>query len=108
MRPAFKLFAIAAALAVGGSTDFVPKANAEQQPSLSRSVLTASPTDKFHLVPAEGQHKFRAASPRTKHTTRAMEPILEPEPLYLSEAYVKKEQQTEDRLKRTMKICTGC
>ena len=100
MRRAIKLLALTAALSVGGSSGFVQQANAEPRTSLSRSVLTAG-----SHTPAEDQHKLRA-SQRAKPTMRAVQPAQEL--LYLSEAYIKKEQQTEDRLKRIMRICTGC
>ena len=99
VRRALKILALTAALSVGGSSGFVQQANAEQR-TLSRSILTVGSD-----TPAEDQHKFRA-SQRAKPTVRAVQPA--PELLYLSEAYIKKEQQTEDRLKRIMKICTGC
>ena len=47
--------------------------------------------------------------PRAAASARAKlaPPVPEP-PLYLSEAYLKKEQQTEDRLKKVMNICSRC
>jgi hypothetical protein len=83
----------------------VQKANAEPQPGPpSRSVPAArQSSDKSHIAQARSQVKLTAALARTTPAPPALEP-----PLYLSEAYLKKEQQTEDRLKRVMNICSGC
>ena len=82
MRPGFKFVAVMAALALGSVllSDNVQDANAQPQP-----VPKAAASARAKLAP----------------------PFPEP-PLYLSEAYLKKEQQTEDRLKKVMNICSRC
>ena len=82
----------------------VQKANAEPQPgSPSRPVPVArQSSDKSQIARARSQVKLEAASARPKLAPDSLEP------LYLSEAYLKKEKQTEDGLKRVMNICSGC
>ena len=82
MRWEFKFVAVMAALALGALL-MCERANAQPQP-----VAKA------------------AASARAKLPPPAP-PVPEPL-LYLSEAYLKKEQQTEDRLKKVMNICSRC
>ena len=83
MRPGFKFVGVMIALALGSCAvllDNVQEANAQPQP-----VPKAAASARAKLAP----------------------PFPEP-PLYLSEAYLKKEQQTEDRLKKVMNICSRC
>ena len=96
----FKLFAVMTTLALGGCA-LVPDDHAQRENAASQSSLEAQhlspnsdPADRSHIAQARREMEISSA----KAPARASLEL----PKYLSAEYLKREKQTEDRLKRVM------
>jgi outer membrane lipopolysaccharide assembly protein LptE/RlpB len=79
------------------------EANAEPRPTVSSHASSDIKSKTRHRV-ARVRHRTvqkNAVAPTDAASTDA-------EPVFLSEAWVKREQETDARLKRFMNICKGC
>jgi hypothetical protein len=109
MRRTQRLLAVISILAFAGVAsvlgNHVQKANSEPQPgpALQQAPPGLKSNEKSRAGLAKNQTKLRNAIAPTKAVPVAAKP-----PAFLSEEYIKKEQQTEDRLKKMMIICNGC
>jgi hypothetical protein len=83
------------------------EANAEPQPASASQHVTPNPKPKErpHAADAKPRVKPKNANGRSEPVSVAPEP--EP-PVFLSEEWIKKDRETENRLKRIMNICKGC
>jgi hypothetical protein len=85
---------------------FVPvnhlqRANAAQSALETQHVaLKRDPVDRLRIAEATRQIERKSANAPARASS---EPLL-----FLSDEYLKREKQTEDRLKRVMTICKGC
>jgi histone deacetylase complex regulatory component SIN3 len=97
-------FVIAAAVALGAMSMTVQKANAEPQPSVVSTKTSA------HLKSKDRVRASRAHRGNAPIHTAAPTPTTgaSTEPVFLSDAWLKQEKQTDDRLRRFMNICKGC
>lgn len=88
-----------AALGIG-----IHAANAEPQTSVVSPHASPDVKSKTHHRVA---HAPRQVSPRDAAASTGVAPT-NTEPVFLSDAWLKQEKQTDDRLKRFMNICKGC
>lgn len=103
MRRIYEVAIVAAAIAFAVLGIDVQNANAELRSS------AASPD-----APSNVKTKGRPHIAR-EHQTRPKSAAAQPEtapagaaPVFLSDAWLRQEKQTDDRLKRFMNICKGC
>jgi hypothetical protein len=106
MSLAVKMFA-ATSIVTLAICAFGPESRAQRANAAAQSAQQAP-----HLLPAgDRADRLRIAQAR-RQIERKPAPVpirASPQPLlFLSDAYMKNEKQTEDRLKRVMTICKGC
>jgi hypothetical protein len=103
MRRVFEIVVVTAAVAFAVHGLGVRKANAESRPSVTSPQTSPDVKSKTrHRVTRAPRH----AGPT--HAAAATEAAPAGAEVFLSDAWLKQEKQTDDRLKRFMNICKGC
>jgi hypothetical protein len=103
MRRIFEIVVVTAAVAFAALGN-VQKANAESRPGV---VSPHAPPD----IKSKTRHRVARAPRQTTAKSATAQTEVAPtgaDPVFLSDAWLKQEKQTDDRLRRFMNICKGC
>jgi hypothetical protein len=101
MRRIFEIAVVTAAVAFALPGIGAREAKAEPNPS---AVTTPAPSD----VKSKTRHPVARAPRRTSPKSAAASTTIAPQQVFLSDAWLKQEKVTDDKLKRFMNICKGC